>query len=466
MRREDTSGVAQWSALREKLASVESSVTLTWQELDILVGGLPKSAHQHRAFWAGDRPGWSGFRTTSVKVGDEVTFIRVGTVTRQRPQPASSATLLPTRVLAPEDARHGANEAPADIVLISCGKTKVNHPVPARDLYVSVPFRKARAYAERSGAPWFILSAKHRLVKPDEILEPYDLRLADTSRAYRAEWAAIVVERLREFAGPLEAKRVEVLAGEDYLAPIRSRLRDRGAVVLEPLHGLTQGRRLVWFDRHSVEGATHDTAPDVAQLMEQLSDEAAAATPAEFVAAGPAGLRCPGVYSWWVSAEGAADLTRALGHKVCPGLVYAGLAGATRSRSGTASQNTLWGRVKGMHLGGPSKFSTFRLTLGSVLAEAAGRDGVDEQALTDWMRRNLRVVAVPVDDADSLERVEGEVLRRLDPPLNLSKVAKNALRTRLTELRRQHSRGRAEQARDQHGCEMSVPESAGSRSEP
>ena len=35
-----------------------------------------------------------------------------------------------------------------------------------------------------------------------------------------------------------------------------------------------------------------------------------------------------------------------------------------------------------MHLGGRHEFSTFRLSLGSVLAEALGEDEINEEALT------------------------------------------------------------------------------------
>jgi hypothetical protein len=123
-----------------------------------------------------------------------------------------------------------------------------------------------------------------------------------------------------------------------------------------------------------------------------------------------------------------------------PGLIYAGLAGATRSRSGRTSKNTLWGRITTMHLGGRHRFSTFRLSLGSVLAEARGWDEIDEDALTAWMHEHLRIVAVPVDDADTLGGLETAVLSALDPPLNLDKVVRNPLRTRLSALRKKHGR--------------------------
>jgi hypothetical protein len=163
-------------------------------------------------------------------------------------------------------------------------------------------------------------------------------------------------------------------------------------------------------------------------------------TPADFLATGGAGLRFPGLYSWWSDSDGAADLTAGLGHTIERGLIYAGLAGATRSRSGRKSTNTLWGRIRGMHLGGRHEFSTFRLSLGSVLANARGETEIDEVGLTAWMHEHLRLIAVPVEDADALNGLETAVLADLNPPLNLDKMLRNPTRDKLTELRRLHSR--------------------------
>lgn len=136
-----------------------------------------------------------------------------------------------------------------------------------------------------------------------------------------------------------------------------------------------------------------------------------------------------------IDGEGAEDLSRGLGEVVEPGLIYAGLAGATRARSGRRSTNTLWGRLQGMHLGSRYEFSTFRRSLGSILTEARGASEIDEEHLTAWMRDHLRVIAVPVHDADALDDLETAVLEALDPPLNLAKMPKTAVRRRLSQLR-------------------------------
>ncbi|MBT2549736.1 hypothetical protein J7I85_15680 [Arthrobacter sp. ISL-65] len=56
--------------------------------------------------------------------------------------------------------------------LVACASQKLQRPAPARDIYVSQLFRKASAYAEKTWDRWYVLSAKHGLVRPDTVLEP------------------------------------------------------------------------------------------------------------------------------------------------------------------------------------------------------------------------------------------------------------------------------------------------------
>lgn len=88
-----------------------------------------------------------------------------------------------------------------------------------------------------------------------------------------------------------------------------------------------------------------------------------------------------------------------------------------------------------MHLGSRSDFSTFRRSLGSILAGAGGRLVIDEVDLSRWMHQHLRVVAVPVADADRLDGLESSVLGSLDPALNLAKMQRGVIRAALSQLR-------------------------------
>ncbi|GAA1854867.1 DUF6884 domain-containing protein [Asanoa iriomotensis] len=438
--------MAQWEALREVLDKGPTTVRLTWSELELIVGRLPRSAGKHRAWWSGDRRHvhvWrsAGYTASDIVLGEAITFIRTGepVSTGRIPRERKTET---TGIAAKPRRRAGA----ADLLLVGCVKAKLDVPAAARDLYISPLFRMERAYAERRGVPWFILSAEHALVAPDEWLAPYERYLPDTPARYRGAWGQWVAERLDLLAGPLAGCVVEVHAGAAYVDAIAKPLSAKGASLVDTLQGLSLGERLAWYDTEDahldVDSADASNVVvsdvDVAAFADQLRLEATAISPREFLARLGAGLGLPGLYSWWVDSAGAADLSRGLDHPVGAGLIYAGLAGATRWPSGKRSANTLWARIAGMHLGGTHEFSTFRRTLGSVLANADLRDRIDENALTIWMHDHLRVVAVPCVDADTLGRLEEAVLRSLDPPLNLKWMARTPVRAQLIGLRRKY----------------------------
>jgi hypothetical protein len=211
------------------------------------------------------------------------------------------------------------------------------------------------------------------------------------------------------------------------------------------LQGLNLGPRLAWYNRTLADDmpthhANEHVHADARDFIDALTDSSRAQTPADFLQRQAAELRSPGLHSWWTDEDGAEHLATGLGYRVHAGLIYAGLAGATRSKSGLKSTNTLWGRIRGMHLGGRHDVSTFRLSLGSILANAWQETTIDEDKLTEWMHQHLRVLAIPVKDADTLGDLESDVLRALDPPLNLAELTNNPLRARLSELRREYNR--------------------------
>lgn len=371
-----------------------------------------------------------------MRVGESVTFVRRDP--EQAPSRSRSAGSRPRPALEPR--LPSVVPGHRDVVLVGCVKSKLDRPGPARELYTSALFRKMRAYAETTGAPWFVLSAEYGLVEPARVIEPYELHLASTSRAYRTGWGRRVVDDLAAKLGGLGSLVIEIHAGAAYVEALRDGLAGAGATIVEPLAGLGVGQRLAWYAAAAPGGppapASAAPAEAVTELVRRLRDGADALTPGELIAAGRRGLDGPGLYSWWVDEEGADDLSRGLGEHVEAGLTYAGLAGATRSRSGRRSGNTLWGRLHGMHLGSRHEFSTFRLSLGSILAGGRGDAEIDEDHLSAWMHDHLRVIAVPAADADTLDGLETEVLAELDPPLNLAKMPKSAMRVRLSQLRR------------------------------
>lgn len=71
------------------------------------------------------------------------------------------------------------------IGLVACGKGKTDHPAPAAALYNGTHFRKASAYGRDHYDRWAILSAKHGLILPETVIEPYDLSLRHLTAAER-----------------------------------------------------------------------------------------------------------------------------------------------------------------------------------------------------------------------------------------------------------------------------------------
>jgi len=136
--------------------------------------------------------------------------------------------------------------------LVSCSKSKLDHPAPARELYSpSHLFSGARCYVERTCDRWFVLSAKHHLVWPEQVLEPYDQTLDKVSRAERRRWSQEVLAALETEVGDLRGITFEMHAGAVYLNfGLVDGLLARGAQVDNPVEGLRQGERRHFYKEH------------------------------------------------------------------------------------------------------------------------------------------------------------------------------------------------------------------------
>jgi hypothetical protein len=132
--------------------------------------------------------------------------------------------------------------------LVGCVKQKAASPRRARDLYTSALFAGRRRYVERTCSEWWILSALHGLVSPEDVLEPYDVTLKDASRAELRDWSNKVLARLDDRAGLRPGDVVEIHAGSEYRAfGLVQGLRNRGVAVIVPAEGMTLGRQLAFY---------------------------------------------------------------------------------------------------------------------------------------------------------------------------------------------------------------------------
>lgn len=124
-------------------------------------------------------------------------------------------------------------------VLVQCTNSKRDETVAAKDIYdESAYFCKMRAYAEATGDSWFILSAKHGLVDPEEIVKPYDEIGLDPIQC------ELIAMRLNQ----RDIDTVEVIAGKKYTDPLTPELESYGIEVIELCRGLGIGERMARLD--------------------------------------------------------------------------------------------------------------------------------------------------------------------------------------------------------------------------
>lgn len=131
--------------------------------------------------------------------------------------------------------------------LVSCVGKKRGYPAQAKELYASEWFFRARAFVERKGCPWFILSARWGLVAPEQGIEPYEQTLNDMPIAERRQWANRVQRQMEESLPA--GGRCVVLAGLRYREFLMDYLTQRFNVEV-PMKGLAIGQQLRWLADH------------------------------------------------------------------------------------------------------------------------------------------------------------------------------------------------------------------------
>lgn len=137
---------------------------------------------------------------------------------------------------------------PERIALVGCVKTKLDVPAPAKDLYISPLFRGRRAHVERTCGRWFVLSALHGMLGPDEVIAPYDHTLQRVSARGRRAWTGEVLAQLDQRLETIVGRVIEIHAGAAYAGHgLIEGLEARGATVDWPVAGLALGEQLAFY---------------------------------------------------------------------------------------------------------------------------------------------------------------------------------------------------------------------------
>ena len=188
---------------------------------------------------------WISARRPDVGVASISTHIQLATENAAHPDDSGRPPLLHrvgrgtyVRFREPSADRQEPVVAARVVLIGSSGETAPG-PAPVTDLFRSPGFARAREHAVHSGLPWFVLSVKHGLLEPDDVVAPYDLELGDASTVYRSAWGEWVAAQLGERV-QLRGATVEVHGGVDFAQPLRQPLARRGAALELPLPGTWQ----------------------------------------------------------------------------------------------------------------------------------------------------------------------------------------------------------------------------------
>jgi hypothetical protein len=320
------------------------------------------------------------------------------------------------------------------IFILPCGRRKAGWPAEARKLYVSPRFSALRRLAEAAKVEYYIASAKHGLLEPDQVVSPYDRALETLTEPAQASWANSVLQRLEDAAH----RPIVLLLSGRYLDAVLE-ANGRRAVPLRlyaPLAGQTEGAEEEWArraasvvarirDAERLYRAIYRKKPSQNFLLRDL---------------GEISLPKQGVYIFLDDSE-----RSLVGHG--PRIVRIGTH-AVSEGSKASLRNRLrnhFGKEDGL---GSHRGSVFRLHVGRAMLEAAGGHGslptwgagqhatrevvAAEAALEREVSQyvgNLRLFVIPIEDNASKNSRRALVERQLialltedmipiDPPSN------------------------------------------------
>lgn len=90
---------------------------------------------------------------------------------------------------------------PSKVVFISCGKRKLPNKARAEDLYCGSYFNTCLELAKNISHRVYILSAKHGLLKLDDVIEPYELTLNKFKKKDLEVWRKMVLKDIKKIKG-------------------------------------------------------------------------------------------------------------------------------------------------------------------------------------------------------------------------------------------------------------------------
>lgn len=133
------------------------------------------------------------------------------------------------------------------VTLVGFNSPQLKRAAPASDLYTEPRFKLAAQVAARTG-PWFVLSAKFGLLRPDAVIEPYRERLGDGRRGSPNvhTWADKILDSLQSLY-PYDRPTLRFLTGDQQSLPAFKTVWP----TQRPLRGMAAAEQLQWLREES-----------------------------------------------------------------------------------------------------------------------------------------------------------------------------------------------------------------------
>ena len=134
------------------------------------------------------------------------------------------------------------------IGLLASAKQKQPCASYAKDMYKASPlFSAAYQYTSQIYDRLYLLSAKHYLLHPDEVIEPYDAALNKMPAKERRDWAREVVIRMKERIPMHTVEAIYIHAGRPYWQYLIPLLEQEQYQCFKPIKGMNVGEQQRWY---------------------------------------------------------------------------------------------------------------------------------------------------------------------------------------------------------------------------
>lgn len=125
------------------------------------------------------------------------------------------------------------------LAIISCSKSKRPGRQRVLELYTGELFKLAAAAAEVLADRWVVISGRHGVLHPEDIIESYDEAVMSKSRRQREQWGQHVSRQLKLILPTLQGSQVLSFVSAPYQEFLD--LSGVGASFFCPLQGLAIG---------------------------------------------------------------------------------------------------------------------------------------------------------------------------------------------------------------------------------